>query len=243
MVQDLRYSLRTLRKNHGFILTVICTLALGIGANTAIFSLISGVLLRPLPFVDSDRLVQLNEVDLQNGIRAVSYPDLEAWRRQSSSFDGMIAYQNVSKDLQIADNPERIATLRAEPGLFRVLGVQAMIGRTFRDDDQPDVVVLSAGLWNRHFNSDPSCVGRKITLDGQPYTVIGVMPERFHFPYRGSFTDRFLSVELWIPWAVPLQWAHDPNYRVDFVVARLKSAIPLDVARRELSMIAGSGSF
>jgi putative ABC transport system permease protein len=238
MLQDLRYGLRTLRKSPGFILTVICTLALGMGANTAIFSLISGVLLRPLPFVDSDRLVQLNEFDLQNGIGAVSYADLEAWRTQSSSFDGMIAYGNISKDLQSADNPERIATLRSEPGLFRLLGVQPMIGRAFRDDDQPDVVVLSAGFWRRRFNSDPSCIGRKITLDGEPYTVIGVMPERFHFPYRGSFTDRGLSIELWIPWAVPLQWAHDRNYRVDFIVARLKSATSLDVARRDLSMIA-----
>ncbi|MGA8029018.1 MAG: ABC transporter permease [Bryobacteraceae bacterium] len=224
--------MRTARKNPGFVLTAICTLALGIGANTAIFSLISGVLLRPLPFFHPDRLVQLNEFDQRNGAGAVSYADLEDWRRQSTSFDGVIAYGNISKDLQSSDNPERISTVWAERALFKVLGVQAMKGRTFREDDPPNVVVVSAGMWKRRLGNDPSCIGRKITLDGEAYTVIGVAPEGFQFPYSAP------STELWIPWAVPQRWAHDRNYHVNFVIARLKRGIGMNAARKELGMIA-----
>ncbi len=233
MVQDARYALRSLRKSPGFVFTAILTLALGIGANTAIFSMVSGVLLRPLPYADPDRLVQLNTFDVRNGAGPVSYPDLEDWRRRSKAFDGMVAYGNISKDLQGIENPERIAAVRAEPGLFHLLGVQPILGRTFRADDPPNVVVVSAGFWKSRLGSNASRIGRKITLDGEPYTVTGVMPPRFQFPYRDS------STELWIPWTVPAQWAHDRNYRVDFVVARLKGGVPIDAARRELDIAAG----
>ncbi|MGH9631228.1 MAG: ADOP family duplicated permease, partial [Bryobacteraceae bacterium] len=223
--QDLRYAVRSLGRNPGFVFTAVCTLALGIGANTAIFSLISGVLLRPLPFADSGRLVQVNEFDSRNGRGPVEVADLQEWRRQSRSFDAMVAYGSISKDLQQADGPERIAAARVERGLFRMLGVQTAGGRFFREDDPTNVAVLSAGFWRRHFGGDLSVTGSKIVLDGEPHTVIGVMPEQFQFPLRAS------SVELWIPWDLRQQG------RVD-VVGRLKQAVTIHAAQSELSMLA-----
>jgi len=229
-VQDVRYALRSLGKTPGFVAAVIGTLALGIGANTAIFSLISAVLLRPLPFLDPAHLVQLNESDPRNGVGPVSYQDLEVWRNHTTSFDGMFAYGVVSTDLRGVDSPERIATVRAEPGLLQMLGVQPIAGRTFREDDPSNVAVIGAGLWKRRFGGDPSCIGRKVILEGESYTVIGIMPAGFQFPYRTSPTD------LWIPWAVR-QWKQDPRLRVDFVVARLKPGAAIGAARSELDTI------
>ena len=230
--QDLLYAWRTLKRRPGYAVTAIGTLALGIGANTVIFSVVSGVLLRPLPFSHPDRLVQLNESDPRNGASAVSYPDLKDWRKQSSSFEAMIAYGNVSKDLQTEGEPERIPTVWSERGLFRMLGVEPILGRTFRDDDPLNVVVLSASLWKNRFGGVPSCIGRKLILDGEPYTVIGVMPEGFQFPYRNSHT------QLWIPWEAPSEYAQNRNYRIDFVAARLKEKTPIQAAKRELAVIA-----
>jgi putative ABC transport system permease protein len=232
MFQDLLYAWRSLKKSPGYAVTAICTLALGIGANTVIFSVVSGVLLRPLPFSHPDRLVQLNESDPTNGFSVVSYPDLEDWREQSSSFEAMIAYGNVSKDLQSVGEPERIPAVWAERGLFQLLGVKPILGRTFREDDALNVVVLSSGLWKSRFGGEPSCMGHKIVLDGEPYTIIGVMPEVFQFPYRSSHT------QLWIPWHVPPQYAQNRNYHVDFVVARLKNKVPVSTAKRELKTVA-----
>src|SRR5712692_2141270 len=132
-IQDLRFALRGWAKAPGFVLAAICTLALGIGANTAIFSVVSGVLLRPLPFSHPDRLVQLNEVDSRNGSGAVTYQDLLEWRRQSASFEALVAYGNVSKDLMGVGEPERLAAVWSERGLFRMLGIEPVAGRTFRD--------------------------------------------------------------------------------------------------------------
>jgi putative ABC transport system permease protein len=229
MLQDVQFALRTARKNPGFAITATLTIALGIGANTAIFSIVSGVLLRPLPFLHPDRLVQLNNIDPRNGVGPVFTRDLETWRRQSAALEEIVAYGNISKSLLDMADPERVQAVRAERGLFHMLGVAPMIGRTFHEDDPPDVVVLSAGLWKRRFSADPSCIGRKVTLDGEPYTVIGVMPETFQFPYRASLT------ELWIPWT-PLP-AANPNTRFDLVAARLKPGVAIEAARRDLAVI------
>src|SRR5690349_18602976 len=131
MVHDLRYALRTARRNPGFVLVAVGTMALGIGTNTAIFSLISGVLLRPLPFAHPDRLVQLNEFDPRNGLMPVAYPDLQDWRHQSTVLEAAAAYGNTSKDLRSGGDPERIAAVWGEPALFTTLGVPAVVGRTF----------------------------------------------------------------------------------------------------------------
>ena len=232
MLNDLRYAVRTLQRNPGFTIIAMVTLALGIGANTAIFSVVSGVLLRPLPFADPDRLVQVNETVPPFGAGAVAYSDIEDFRKQSASFEAIIAYNPGIRNLQDSAGPERIVTVAAERGLFRMLGVAPLAGRTFRDDDPSNVAVIGAGFWKRHFASDPSLIGRTIQLDGEAYTVIGVMPEGFQFPYRISLT------ELWVPWEPPPEWAHNRNYHADFVTARLKPGVSIDTARNELGVIA-----
>ncbi|MGO9258317.1 MAG: ABC transporter permease [Bryobacteraceae bacterium] len=232
LFHDLRFALRTLRKRPAFSIAAIGTLALGIGATTAIFSIVSGVLLRPLPFADPHGLVQLTETSPGNDAGPVVYPDLEAWRGQSTSFEAMVAYSNVSRDLQDIADPEEVTTVAAERSLFRMLGVEPMAGRTFLADDPPQVVVVSEGFGKRYFGAGPSALGRKITLDGEGFTVIGVMPERFQFPYRAVHTDA------WIPWEAPPQFRHMPTYRADFVVARVKPGIPMDRALAELNGIA-----
>jgi putative ABC transport system permease protein len=230
--QDLRFALRTLRKSPAFSIAAIGTLALGIGATTAIFSIVSGVLLRPLPFAGPNRLVQLTETSSRDGASPVIYPDLEVWRDQSTSFEAMVAYSIVSRNLQNVADPEQVATVAAERSLFRTLGVEPIVGRTFLADDPPQVVVISEGFWKRHFGADPSAAGRKITFDGEGFTVIGVMPDRFQFPYRATYTDA------WIPWEAPPQFRQMRTYRADFVVARVKPGIPMDQALTELNVIA-----
>ena len=232
MLQDTRFALRRLGKSPGFALAAMGTLALGIGANTAIFSVVSGVLLRPLPFADPDRLVQLHATFPPSGIGAVALPDLEEWRKQSSSFESFVAYTSRGKNLEGIAEPERILTIGAERGLFRMLGVEALVGRTFRDDDPPQVAVIGAGIWKWRFGGDPAVVGRKIKLDGEDFTVIGVMPEGFQFPYRAANT------EMWIPWDPPSQSGIRRYFRSDFVAGRLKRGVTLDAARSELSVIA-----
>jgi putative ABC transport system permease protein len=211
MLADIRCALRVFKNSPGLAMLIIATLGLGIGANTAIFSVVSGVLLRPLPFANPAALVQLHEADPRNGIGAVAFPDLVDWRELASTFESMIAYSNVSKNLQGVDEPEKIATVSAERGLFRMLGVEPILGRTFLDDDPPGVVVIGAGLWKRRFGADPGLIGKKIVLDGEGFTVIGVMPEKFQFPYRASYS------ELWIPLEVPTLHAHNRRYHADFV--------------------------
>jgi putative ABC transport system permease protein len=231
-MQDIRYAARILLKAPAFTLVAVIVLALGIGANTAIFSVVSGVLLRPLPFARPDALVQLHEADPRNGIGVVAYPDLVDWRKEATTFESIIAYSNVSKNLQGVDEPERIATVSAERGLFRMLGVEPIQGRTFRDDDPPGVVVIGAGFWKRRFGADLGLIGRKIVLDGEGFTVIGVMPEKFQFPYRASYS------ELWIPFDAPPLYAHNRHYHADFVTGRLKPGRTIEDARNELSVIA-----
>ena len=226
MFQDIRFAFRTARKNPAFASIAVATLALGIGANTAIFSIISGVLLRPLPYTAPDRLVQLYTADRWSEVGPVRYGDVEDWLNRGTTFDGVVIYGNIGKNLQGVDDPERISTVRAERGLFDLLGVQAIAGRTFRRDDPVNVVVIGAALWRRRWNADPSVIGRGITLDGEPCTVIGIMSDDFQFPYRGSPT------EMWVPWDLS-QLPLNRNSRMDNVVARLKPGVPLTTARRD----------
>ena len=226
MWSDCRYAARVFRNRPAFTLLVIATLALAIGANTAIFSIVSGVLLRPLPFADPGRLVQLSE-----SIGSISYPNLLDWRAQNSVFESMAAYNYFSKNLQDNANPERVAAVMAERGLFRTLGVQPIAGRAFRDDDPPHVAVIGAGLWKRRFASDPALIGKNITLDGEAYTVLGVMPRDFQFPYQATHT------ELWIPLEV-LRSPRPRALKYLSAVARLKPGVKLEAARKEMAVIA-----
>ncbi|MFN0105217.1 MAG: ABC transporter permease [Bryobacteraceae bacterium] len=237
-IQDVRFALRGWAKAPGFAITAIGTMALGIGATTAIFSDVSGALLRPLPFADPENLVQLYETQPADGAQGgfhgpVVYRDFEEWRTRSRLFEGMITYSNSSKNLQGAGEPEQVATVTAERGLFSLLGVAALAGRAFGESDAPDVAVASYRFWKRHFGGDRSAVGRGMTLDGQTFTLIGIMPDGFQFPYRSS------GIDLWVPWSVPAEMRSRPNARLDAVLGRLKQGAAMEAARQELAAMEG----
>jgi putative ABC transport system permease protein len=176
--------------------------------------------------------VQLNQPDprFAAGPGPVYTADVQDWRSQSKTVLEISMYGNTSMSLLDVADPERIQTVRSDRGLFHMLGAAPMIGRTFHDDDPANVAVLGAGLWKRRFASDPSCIGRKIVLDREPYTIIGVMPESFQFPYRASLT------ELWIPWNVSIGAGR--NSRADAAAARLKTGVSPQAASSELTAIA-----
>ena len=189
LIQDIRYGLRTLGKNRGFTAVAILTLAIGIGANTAIFSFVNGVLLKPLPYANADRIVRVLEKppgdpDARNGISTLNFLD---WRRQNTVFQYMAARTGGSVTLTGVSNPVQLRGEQASAHIFDILGIRAALGRTFAvDEDQPGkekVAVLSHTLWETQFGSDPKIIGRVIQLDGRPYEVIGVLP-------AGSAFDR-----------------------------------------------------
>src|SRR5206468_220778 len=183
IAQDLRYALRSLTKHKGFAATALSTLALGIGATTAIFSVVSGVVLRPLPFTEPGRLVQLYGTPASRG-EAVD--NLPAFREQSQSFEMLAGYDVSARYLRGSAGAERVMTVSAARELFYMLGVEPIVGRTFGSDDRASVAVMSEGFWRRQFGGDRSAIGMPVTLDGEPFTIIGVMPETFQFPYGAA---------------------------------------------------------
>ncbi len=194
LFQDVRYGIRTLLKNPGFTAIAIITLALGIGANTVIFSVVDSVLLRPLPFKDADRLVLLWETNPQQNspdgksAQASGIANFTDWNSQNQVFDAMAAYFNWTYNLTGVDEPERLEAAVVTGSFFDVLGAQSSMGRPIiPDDDQSgkdNVVVLSHGFWQRRFGSDAAIIGKVITLNQNSFTVIGVMPSGFKFPDR-----------------------------------------------------------
>jgi predicted permease len=236
ILQDLRYGLRTLRKHPGFTAVAVIALALGIGANTAIFSVVNTVLLRPLPYRDPDRLVMVWEDATRSGYprdtpAAANYID---WRDQNQVFEGMAALADQSFNLTGMGDPERLEGKRASANLFNLLGVEPLLGRGFLpEDDRPGggrVAVLSHGLWQRRFGADPKVVGRSLELNGQSYEVVGVMPPGF----------QFLSpeYELWVPIGFTQQEAASRGRHYLQVVARLKPGVSVEQAQAEMSTIA-----
>jgi predicted permease len=225
---DVRYALRTLRKSPGFTLVAVLILALGIGANTAMFSLTSAVLLRPLPFPDPDRLVVLWEDRTTTGGIARGMPEWEEyveWARQSRSFDALAALVDISFNLTGDGEPERVEASGTTANLFSLLGMQPLLGRTFAPDDEgPDaspVVVISDRLWLRRFGGDPSVIGRPMILDGLSHTVIGVVRSDFRFPDDNAI------------------WVISSGERgTVFVVARLAAGTMLREAQAEMTTIA-----
>ena len=185
-LQDLRYGIRMLRRNPGFSLIAILTLALGIGANTAIFSVINGVLLRPLAFTDPERLFVLwtDNPTLQLGVHELppANSDLPEWRATTTSFEQIAAFQSDLSDLSDDGNPERVGGVDVSANLLPTLGVQPTLGRQFSaEEEQPGkdrVVIISYGLWQRRFGGDAEIVGKTITVNGVPRTVVGVYARR-----------------------------------------------------------------
>ena len=186
LIQDMRYALRQLRKSPGFTLVAVLTLALGIGANTAIFSVVEGVLLRPLPYRDSGQLARIWSTSNRTSSDVSSYPDFKDWADQNHSFQQMAAYRGQSFNLSGGDHPERIRGLMITSKFFELLDVKPMLGRSFSRDEhelgRTHVVLLSSALWQSHFGGDPGVLGRSVKLDDGSYTVIGVLPSSFDFP-------------------------------------------------------------
>jgi putative ABC transport system permease protein len=236
--QDLRYGLRTLAKNPAFTSIAIVALALGIGANSAIFSVVDAVLLRPLPFKKPEQLVMLWENATHLGFpkNTPSPANFLDWQKQAGAFTGMAAMVERSFNLTGVGEPERLDGRRVSANLFDLLGVRAVLGRTFvPDDDRPGshVVLLSYSLWQRRFGSDPNVIGRALALNGESYTVIGIMPRFVQLP---GFANR--NDQLWLPIAFPPEEAAQRGNHFLEVIARMKPGITLKQAQAEMETIA-----
>ena len=241
--QDLRYGLRMLRRSPGFTAIAVVTLALGIGANSAIFSIVDGVLLRPLPFKDPSRLISLHEGIPKMGYPKMgfSYPDLATYEREQGSLETIGSFQD--KHVAISGNvkPERITAARVSASLFPMLGVQPILGRNFTSqEDAPghQLTVLSYALWLRRYGGDANILGQTIQLDRQPYTVVGVMPPNFVYPPLG-LEDAGSPADLWIPMATtPTELQDWGGSYFTGVVGRLRPGITLAQARSEATSLA-----
>jgi putative ABC transport system permease protein len=234
ILQDVRYGFRMLRKSPGFTIVAVLTLAIGIGANTAIFSFVDGVLLKPLPYANADRIVRVLEKppgdpDARNGISTLNFLD---WQRQNSVFEYMAARTGGSVTLTGVDNPVQLRGARMSAHAFDILGAKAVLGRTFApDEDQPGknrVAVLSHGLWVSHFGSDPTIIGRIIHLDGEPHVVIGVLP-------AGSAFDRMYA-QIFRPLVFEPQ-NMTRNFHWFGAMALLKAGVSLQKAQAEMNAI------
>src|ERR1051325_11663732 len=233
-VHDLSYGMRMMVKRPGFTLIAALTLALGIGANTAIFSAVNAVLLKSLPFPQSEQLVDLSETFKPNGFGSVSVPNFENWKNQNTVFAGISAYTFTSFNLEGGDTPQRIPGINVSANYFDVLGVKPTLGRSFLPGEdvagRERVVVISDELWQRNFGADPGIVNQAIPLNGQKYTVVGVMPRELSAMYR--------TVRLWSPLVFPEK---DRLARGDdkyLVIGRLKSGVTLAQAREQMNAIA-----
>ncbi len=237
LLQDLRYALRSLAKNPGFTGAAVLTLALGIGANTAVFSLVRGVLLRSLPYPRSERIVALFETNIAKSAIpiTVSPPNFLDWKAQSRSFATMAAYTTSDFALSEGGEPEWLHATMATPDFFRTLGVAPLHGRAFGDAEavkgRDRVAVLSHGLWVRRFGADASVVGRTIRIEGEGYRVLGVMPAGFRFPENNA--------DVWVPLAFGSKVGTQRGAHYLEVVARLRDGVTLGAAQADLSAIAG----
>src|SRR5258705_4735850 len=238
LTQDIRYSLRVLAKNPAFTIIAVIALALGIGANSAIFSLVDAVLLRPLPFKHPEQLVMVWENAAHLGFprNTPSPANFLDWQRQNTVFTGMAAMSERSFNLTGVGEPERLDGRRVSANLFDLLGVPALLGRTFVPQDDRSgsrVVLLSYSLWQRRFGSDPGIIGRAVTLNGQSYTVIGVMPRSMHLPGYGTWRD-----QVWVPIAFTNEETTQRGNHFLEVIARTRAGITLKQAQAEMETIA-----
>jgi putative ABC transport system permease protein len=241
LLQDLRYSMRMLRQAPGFAAVAVLTLALGIGSNTAIFSVVQAALLRPLPYAQPDRLITLGEVRSQNvpdslatGGWYASYPDFLDWRAQSKTLEALAGFNGDGFTLRGAGEPESVFAVQVTPNFFSTLGVRPQFGRDFHagEDEKsgPHVAILMHSFWRSRFHSDPAVVGRSIQLDGNSVTVVGVLPPGFEFAPRGN-------VQLWVPLHIGDVMETRRNLRWISVVGRLARGATLAQAEAEMGLI------
>ncbi len=238
--QDLRFGARMLLKQPGFTLIAVITLALGIGATTAIFSVVNAVLLRPLPFAQAEHIVRLWEsLPQSSGLRvAVRYPNFQDWRQQNQAFTHLAAYREDGFNLQAGVEARRLEGARVTADFFNVMGVQPAQGRAFSaQEDAPGgerVVILSHALWQQSFGGDAQWLGRQLKVDGQNYTVVGIMPSGFSFPGFGYANE---ETHLWFPYALEAPpTGRGPHFLR--VLGRLKTGATVEQARTELDTIA-----
>jgi putative ABC transport system permease protein len=239
--QDLRFAVRMARKTPTFAVLVTLVLALGLGANTSIFSLVDAALLRPLPYREPARLVLVARSDRDQTGHAFSMALLNAVRERASAIQSLAGFQYESFNLTNAAEPERLSGMVVTSNLFSTLGVEAQLGRTFvageEQPGQPRLAILSHGLWARRFASDPQIVGRSVLLDGHNHTVVGVMPASFRFDrgegLPGGF-DFSPEVELWAPLQIPA--SDRSNYLI--AIARMRSGLTLSAAQAQMDIVA-----
>ncbi len=233
--QDLRYSVRSLRRTPGFTVAALLVMALGIGATTAVFSITDRTMLRPLPFPESDRLVRVWE-------HVPGYTQLEPspanwrdWQAMSHSFESLEAHLNYSLNM-LRGEPRRVEGVALSEGLLPMLRVQPALGRLFSAEETrlggPNAAILSDRLWRGVFAADPSVVGQAVRLDDTTYTIVGVMPRDFYYPDR--------ETELWIPMTLGPSWFEDRDNNTLRLLGRLREGVTLDAARSEMQAITAS---
>ena len=231
--QDVRFGARMLVKSPGFALVTILALALGIGANTAIFSVVNGILLRPLPYKTADRLVFLSEWSQQVPNMSVSYPNFQDWHAQNHTFDEMAAFRSNGFVLTGAGDPERLTVREVSQSFFPVLGVSMGAGRNFTPDEDRTggnkTVVLSHGLWQRRFGGNPSIIGQQLTLNNESYTVVGILPQTFEWQS---------PVDIYVPLGLRADRMQDRDSHPGiYVVGLLKPNVTVEQARADMTEI------
>jgi putative ABC transport system permease protein len=240
LLQDVRYGVRGLRRNPGFTAVVVLTLALAIGMNTAVFSLVNAILVRPLSYPDPDRLVWLGNYNRFFKAEMVGSPDYVDWQEQAASFAGMVAYGTRGYTLATAEGAGQHVLADVTADFWDISGARPALGRFFGPKDR-DGIVLSDELFEREFHRDPHAVGRTVVVDGRPVTVLGVLPKRFRFFFPASLglrSGNIRAIEGFVP--NPVAWQHPSrggNSSVQMVVAKLKPGVTVERARSELAGI------
>jgi putative ABC transport system permease protein len=247
--QDIRYAVRGLRKNSGFTAVAVLTLALGIGATTAIFSMVNAVLLKALPYHEPDRLVMLwtDNPSLNLGFHELPPTplDLPEWRNQAQSFEQIAAFKTKLADLSDQGDPERVGGVQATANFFSLLGVQPLLGRVFvTEEEQPaknQVAIISYELWQRRFGGEAKVLGQLITLNHERYTLVGVMRPGFSFPRGTEMPSGYAlmpQTEVWVPYAAGPEYWRSSDSREYIAMGRLKSGVTLARAQAEMTAIA-----
>jgi predicted permease len=236
LLQDLRFGIRIFLKSPGLTAVLVLTIALGIGLNTALFSFVNSLLLNPLPFPDANRLViaWTRSAKISGDRLGVTPEEFAVWRNQPQSFDGITAAAGMVFNLSGTSEPERIHGGRVSTNFFSMFGIKPALGRDFLPGDEVDgrVVILNQSLWRRQFYADPSLIGKTITLNNQPYTVVGIMPSEFRFP---QIYQSHSAPELWT--AVQLESFPERGAPFLNVFARLKSGLTMATAQAELNSV------
>ena len=240
LLQDIRYGVRGLRRNPGFAAVVVLTLALGIGMNTAVFTLVNAILVRPLPYPDPNRLVWVAEYNPRIKSEWVPGPDFADWRAHARSFESMVAYGYQGATLATAESAEQHRIAEVTPAFWPLSGTKPALGRLFTSGDRA-ALVLSDRLFQKQFHRDPRVIGRRVTLDGAPFTVVGVLPREFRsfLPQTlnfGAITGGSQGIDAYVP--NPIDW--EPAVRshvIELVIAKLKPGVPIEQAGSELNGI------